>query len=46
MFQGCMIFLAFAGIDNNEILKVYGGGGANPDGHHSGDLYVTIKVLR
>lgn len=41
-----MIFLAFAGIDNNEILKVYGGGGANPDGHHSGDLYVTIKVLR
>ncbi|CAK8575056.1 unnamed protein product [Lathyrus sativus] len=33
-----------SGIDNNEILKVYGGGGANPDGHHSGDLYVTIKV--
>ncbi|KAK2379252.1 chaperone protein dnaJ GFA2, mitochondrial [Trifolium repens] len=32
------------GVDNNDTLKVSGGGGADPDGHHSGDLYVTIKV--
>lgn len=36
----------FAGIDNNETLKVYGGGGADPDGSRSGDLYATIKVLQ
>jgi len=38
-------FFPFAGIDNNETLKVYGGGGADPDGNRSGDLYATIKVL-
>ncbi|XP_039048076.1 chaperone protein dnaJ GFA2, mitochondrial-like isoform X2 [Hibiscus syriacus] len=32
------------GVDNNETLKVYGSGGADPDGTHPGDLYVTIKV--
>lgn len=34
----------YPGIDNNETLKVYGGGGADPDGSRSGDLYATIKV--
>jgi molecular chaperone DnaJ len=33
-----------AGIDNNETLKVYRSGGADPDGDRPGDLYVTIKV--
>ncbi|CAL0310300.1 unnamed protein product [Lupinus luteus] len=32
------------GMDNNETLKVYRSGGADPDGDHPGDLYVTIKV--
>ncbi|CAL0335152.1 unnamed protein product [Lupinus luteus] len=32
------------GMDSNEILKVYRSGGADPDGNHPGDLYVTIKV--
>ncbi|XP_019437114.1 PREDICTED: chaperone protein dnaJ GFA2, mitochondrial-like isoform X3 [Lupinus angustifolius] len=32
------------GMDSNEILKVYRSGGADPDGDHPGDLYVTIKV--
>ncbi|XP_039041281.1 chaperone protein dnaJ GFA2, mitochondrial-like [Hibiscus syriacus] len=32
------------GVDNNETLKVYGSGGADPDGTHPGDLYVIIKV--
>ncbi|XVE76678.1 hypothetical protein DITRI_Ditri13aG0000900 [Diplodiscus trichospermus] len=32
------------GVDNNETLKVYGSGGADPDRNHPGDLYVTIKV--
>ena len=34
----------FAGIDNNETIKVYRSGGADPDGDNPGDLYVTIKV--
>lgn len=34
----------FEGIDNNETIKVYRSGGADPDGNHPGDLYVTIKV--
>ncbi|XP_045825241.1 chaperone protein dnaJ GFA2, mitochondrial-like [Trifolium pratense] len=33
-----------AGIDNNETLKVFRSGGADPDGDRPGDLYVTIKV--
>ncbi|KAK7314294.1 hypothetical protein VNO77_39510 [Canavalia gladiata] len=32
------------GIDSNETIKVYRSGGADPDGDHPGDLYVTIKV--
>lgn len=34
-----------SGIDTNETIKVFGGGGADPDRGHLGDLYVTIKVL-
>ena len=34
-----------SGIDTNETIKVFGGGGADPDRDHHGDLYVTIKVI-
>ncbi|XP_020233377.1 chaperone protein dnaJ GFA2, mitochondrial-like [Cajanus cajan] len=34
----------FAGIDNNETIKIYRSGGADPDGDNPGDLYVTMKV--
>ncbi|KAL6010728.1 hypothetical protein ACLOJK_001169 [Asimina triloba] len=33
-----------AGVDDNETIKVYRSGGADPDGNQPGDLYVTIKV--
>ncbi|XP_020233367.1 chaperone protein dnaJ GFA2, mitochondrial isoform X2 [Cajanus cajan] len=33
-----------AGIDNNETIKIYRSGGADPDGDNPGDLYVTMKV--
>ncbi|KAJ7982174.1 chaperone protein DnaJ-like [Quillaja saponaria] len=32
------------GVDNNETIKMYRSGGADPDGDQPGDLYVTIKV--
>ncbi|XP_042517634.1 chaperone protein dnaJ GFA2, mitochondrial-like [Macadamia integrifolia] len=32
------------GMDDNETIKVYRSGGADPDGNQPGDLYVTIKV--
>ncbi|KAF8398454.1 hypothetical protein HHK36_017382 [Tetracentron sinense] len=32
------------GVDDNETMKVYRSGGADPDGNQPGDLYVTIKV--
>ncbi|KAF8396094.1 hypothetical protein HHK36_017706 [Tetracentron sinense] len=32
------------GVDDNETMKVYRSGGADPDGNQAGDLYVTIKV--
>lgn len=35
---------AFAGVDNNETIKVSRSGGADPDGNQPGDLYVVIKV--
>lgn len=41
-----LCFYTFAGIDNNETIKVFRSGGADPDGDHPGDLYVTIKVLK
>lgn len=41
-----LCFDTFAGIDNNETPKVLRSGGADPDGNHPGDLYVTIKVLQ
>ncbi|CAL5401507.1 unnamed protein product [Camellia sinensis] len=32
------------GVDDNETMKVYRSGGADPDGNQPGDLYATIKV--
>ncbi|THU72349.1 hypothetical protein C4D60_Mb04t11160 [Musa balbisiana] len=32
------------GVDDNETIKVYRSGGADPDGNQPGDLYVIIKV--
>ncbi|XP_064959674.1 chaperone protein dnaJ GFA2, mitochondrial-like [Musa acuminata AAA Group] len=32
------------GVDNDETIKVYRSGGADPDGNQPGDLYVTVKV--
>ncbi|KAI4333169.1 hypothetical protein L6164_018008 [Bauhinia variegata] len=32
------------GVDNDETIKVYRSGGADPEGDQPGDLYVTIKV--
>ncbi|XP_050385282.1 chaperone protein dnaJ GFA2, mitochondrial [Argentina anserina] len=32
------------GVDDNETIRVYGSGGADPDGNQPGDLFVTIKV--
>ncbi|KAL5560501.1 hypothetical protein UlMin_036712 [Ulmus minor] len=32
------------GVDDNEILRVFGSGGADPDGSQPGDLFVTIRV--
>ncbi|KAK6933737.1 Heat shock protein DnaJ, cysteine-rich domain [Dillenia turbinata] len=32
------------GVDDNEVMRVYRSGGADPDGNQPGDLYVTIKV--
>lgn len=40
------MFVTISGIDSNETIKVYRSGGADPDGDHPGDLYVTIKVLQ
>uniref|UniRef100_A0A2N9FHA7 Chaperone DnaJ C-terminal domain-containing protein n=1 Tax=Fagus sylvatica TaxID=28930 RepID=A0A2N9FHA7_FAGSY len=36
--------LPFAGVDNDETIKVSRSGGADPDGNQPGDLYVVIKV--
>lgn len=33
-----------AGVDDNETIKVYRSGGADPDTRQPGDLFVTIKV--
>ncbi|XP_038975890.1 LOW QUALITY PROTEIN: chaperone protein dnaJ GFA2, mitochondrial-like [Phoenix dactylifera] len=32
------------GVDDNETIKIYRNGGADPEGGQPGDLYVTIKV--
>ncbi|KAG0486099.1 hypothetical protein HPP92_008194 [Vanilla planifolia] len=32
------------GVDNDDTIRVYGSGGADPEGNKPGDLYVTIKV--
>ncbi|MQL79403.1 hypothetical protein Taro_011838 [Colocasia esculenta] len=33
-----------SGVDDNETLRVSGGGGADPEGDQPGDLYVKLKV--
>ncbi|CAL9170169.1 unnamed protein product [Musa hybrid cultivar] len=33
-----------AGVDDNETIKMYRSGGADPESNQPGDLYVTIKV--
>lgn len=35
----------FAGVDDNETIRVFSSGGADPDGMQPGDLFVTIKVI-
>ncbi|KAH7544770.1 hypothetical protein FEM48_Zijuj01G0021500 [Ziziphus jujuba var. spinosa] len=32
------------GVEDNETLKMFSSGGADPDGNQPGDLYVTIRV--
>ncbi|XAR63418.1 hypothetical protein NMG60_11023340 [Bertholletia excelsa] len=32
------------GVDDNETIKVYRSGGADPEGNQPGDLYVTLKI--
>lgn len=39
-----MTWFPFTGVDDNETIRVFGSGGADPDGNQPGDLYVTIKV--
>ncbi|KAH9774587.1 Chaperone protein dnaJ GFA2 [Citrus sinensis] len=43
-YGACVSACIFGGVDNNETLKVFRSGGADPDGNQPGDLYVTIKV--
>ncbi|CAJ1948396.1 unnamed protein product [Sphenostylis stenocarpa] len=40
---GCDGFGFDLWVDNNETIKVYRSGGANPDGDNPGDLYVTVR---
>ena len=42
--SGSIGSLLATGVDNDQTMKVYGSGGADPEGNQSGDLYVTIKV--
>jgi hypothetical protein len=35
----------FSGIDDSDIMKVFGKGGADVERNKPGDLYVTIKVF-
>ena len=39
-----VVSLARTGVDDNETMKVFRSGGADPDGNQPGDLYITIKV--
>lgn len=39
-----MTLFPSTGVDDNETIKVYSSGGADPDGNQPGDLYVTVKV--
>lgn len=44
LFYVRILFDEFAGVDNDETIKMSRSGGADPDGNQPGDLYVTIKV--
>lgn len=44
MVLDIIVFVQSAGVDDNDTIKVYRSGGADPDGSQPGDLYVTIKV--
>lgn len=44
LFYVQILFDEFAGVDNDETIKMSRSGGADPDGNQPGDLYVTIKV--
>jgi len=37
--------VSVAGVDDNDTIKLYRSGGADPEGGQPGDLYVTIKVM-
>lgn len=37
--------MILAGVDDNETMKVFKSGGADPEGNQPGDLYVTIRVI-
>lgn len=39
------IYYVLPGVDNNQTIKLFGSGGADPDGNRPGDLYVTIRVI-
>lgn len=41
---GLVFVMAHTGIDDNETMKVFRSGGADPEGNQPGDLYVTVKV--
>ena len=36
--------LPFAGVHNDETIKVSRSGGSDPDGNQPGDLHIVIKV--
>lgn len=39
-----LLSLYESGVDDNETIKIYRSGGADPEGNQPGDLYVTLKV--
>lgn len=40
-----LVSVVCSGVDDNETIKIYRNGAADPDGNQPGDLYVTIKVF-
>lgn len=39
-----LITFVYSGVDDNETIKIYRSGGADPESNQPGDLYVAIKV--